>query len=119
MQRRRRGSIVNLSSIIGTHGNTGQIVYGSTKAALIGLTKSAAKELAPKRIRVNAVAPGFIDTDMTRALPAEKYAERAAAIGVGYVGTPGDVARSILFFASDLSEYVTGQVLGVDGGMII
>jgi 3-oxoacyl-[acyl-carrier protein] reductase len=119
MRRHGGGSIVNLSSIIGTHGNPGQIVYGSTKAALLGLTKSAAKELAPHHIRVNAVAPGFIDTDMTRALPADKYAERAGSIGMGTVGDPRYVAHAVLFFASDLSAYVTGQVLGVDGGMII
>ncbi len=119
MQRGGGGSIVNVSSIIGVTGNAGQIVYSSAKAALIGLTKSAAKELAPRGIRVNAVAPGFIDTDMTRALPAPTFAERAASIAMGRVGTPEDIARAILFFASDLSAYVTGQVLGIDGGMLI
>jgi 3-oxoacyl-[acyl-carrier protein] reductase len=119
MQRRGEGSIVNLTSIIGVTGNEGQIVYSASKAALIGLTKSAAKELAPRQIRVNAVAPGFIDTDMTRALPKDKYELRANSIKMGHVGTPDDIARAVLFFASDLSKYVTGQVLGVDGGMLV
>ncbi|BCY10574.1 SDR family NAD(P)-dependent oxidoreductase [Actinoplanes sp. L3-i22] len=119
MQRKNEGSIVNLSSIVGVVGNEGQTVYSATKSALIGLTKSAAKELAPRQIRVNAVAPGFIDTDMTRALPPERFAERAAGIKMGRTGTPDDIARSVLFFASDMSRYVTGQVLGVDGGMLV
>ncbi len=119
MARNQGGSIVNLSSIIGREGNAGQVVYGGSKAAVIGLTLSAAKELAPQGIRVNAVAPGFIDTDMTRRLPKEKYEQRLSGIRMGRIGTPEDVARAILFFASDLSAYVTGQVLGVDGGMQI
>jgi 3-oxoacyl-[acyl-carrier protein] reductase len=119
MQRNGSGSIVNLTSIIGVQGNEGQIVYSSSKAALLGLTRSAAKELAPKGVRVNAIAPGFIDTDMTRALPAEKFEERLASIKMGRIGTAEDVANSILFLASDLSTYVTGQVLGVDGGMLV
>lgn len=119
MARNRGGSIVNLSSIIGREGNAGQVVYGGSKAAVVGLTLSAAKELAPQGIRVNAVAPGFIDTDMTRRLPKEKYEQRLNGIRMGRIGTPEDVARAILFFASDLSAYVTGQVLGVDGGMQI
>ena len=119
MARNQGGSIVNLSSIIGREGNAGQVVYGGSKAAVVGLTLSAAKELAPQGIRVNAVAPGFIDTDMTRRLPKEKYEQRLNGIRMGRIGTPEDVARAILFFASDLSAYVTGQVLGVDGGMQI
>lgn len=119
MARSQGGSIVNLSSIIGRVGNAGQVVYGGSKAAVIGLTLSAAKELAPQGIRVNAVAPGFIDTDMTRRLPKEKYEQRLNSIRMGRIGTPEDVARAVLFFASDLSAYVTGQVLGVDGGMQI
>jgi 3-oxoacyl-[acyl-carrier protein] reductase len=119
MSRAASGSIVNVTSIIGVTGNEGQAVYGASKAAIIGLTRSAAKELAPKNIRVNAVAPGFIETDMTAQLPQQKFAERTASIRMGRIGKPDDVADVILFLASDLSRYVTGQVIGVDGGMLI
>lgn len=119
MARHRSGSIINLSSILGRTGHANQTVYCSTKAALIGLTLAAAKELGPKGIRVNAVAPGFIDTDMTRALPEERRAQTIAQIGLGRAGAPADVAQTILFLASDLAGYITGQVLGVDGGMVI
>lgn len=119
MARNQSGSIVNLTSIIGRVGNAGQVVYGGSKAAVIGITLSAAKELAPMNIRVNAIAPGFIDTDMVRQLPRDKYEERLRSIKMGRIGTPEDVAKAVLFFASDLSQYVTGQVLGVDGGMLI
>lgn len=119
MSRAGRGSIVNITSIIGVEGNDGQIAYSSSKAALIGLTKSAAKELAPKGIRVNAVAPGFIDTEMSRSIPESKFAERAESIRMGRLGSTTDIANAILFFTSELSTYVTGQVLGVDGGMRI
>jgi len=119
MQRAKKGSIVNLTSIIGRAGNQGQVVYGASKAAVIGATLSAAKELAPFGIRVNAVAPGFIDTDMTRSLPEEKYRERIDSIKMKRIGTPEDVAKVVVFVASDLASYVTGQVIGVDGGMLI
>ncbi len=119
MRRAKSGSIVNLTSIIGRVGNEGQTVYGASKAAVIGATQSAAKELASAGIRVNAVAPGFIDTDMTRGLPEDKYRERVASIKMGRVGSPEEVARVILFLASEQSSYVTGQVIGVDGGMLI
>jgi 3-oxoacyl-[acyl-carrier protein] reductase len=119
MSRNRQGSIINLSSIIGRFGNEGQTVYAASKAAVIGMTTAAAKELAPKNIRVNAVAPGFIDTAMTRQLPSEKFQQRVASIRMGRIGTPEEVAQVIVFLASDVSSYVTGQVLGVDGGMII
>jgi 3-oxoacyl-[acyl-carrier protein] reductase len=119
MSRHKSGSIVNVTSIIGRTGNEGQALYAASKAAVIGLTYSAAKELAPKNIRVNAVAPGFIDTDMVRQLPPAKFEERRASIKMGRVGAPEEVANAILFLASDLSSYVTGQVLGVDGGMLV
>jgi 3-oxoacyl-[acyl-carrier protein] reductase len=119
MGRNRSGSIVNVSSIIGRVGNAGQVVYGGSKAAVIGMTYSAAKELAPLNIRVNAIAPGFIQTDMTRQLPKEKFDERVRSIKMNRIGDAQDVAKAVLFFASDLSTYVTGQVLGVDGGMLI
>ncbi len=117
MSRVRSGSIVNVSSIIGRNGNVGQTVYAASKAALIGATLSASKELAPHNVRVNAVAPGFIETDMTRQLPQHHFEARASAIGMGRVGAPSDVARAICYLLSDDSAYVTGQVLGVDGSM--
>lgn len=113
------GAIVNVSSIIGRNGNAGQAVYGGSKAAVIGITQSLAKELAPQAIRVNAIAPGFIDTDMARSIGPAKFQERLASIKMGRIGTPQDVANVALFLASDLSAYVTGQVIGVDGGMLI
>jgi 3-oxoacyl-[acyl-carrier protein] reductase len=119
MRRAGAGSIINLSSIIGTNGNPGQVVYAGSKAAVIGMTRSAAKELAPFGIRVNAIAPGFIDTDMTRSIPPAKFQERLASIGLGRLGVPQDVANVALFLASDLSSYVTGQVIGVDGSMVV
>lgn len=117
--RNRGGSIINLSSIIGTHGNLGQTVYGSSKTAVIGFTKSLSKELSALNIRVNAIAPGFIDTDMTKGMDPKFYEKNLASIGMRRLGKPEDVAKTALFLASDLSEYVTGQVIGVDGGMII
>jgi 3-oxoacyl-[acyl-carrier protein] reductase len=119
MLRKRSGSIINLSSIIGTNGNAGQTIYGSSKSAIIGFTKSLSKELAPLGIRVNAVAPGFIDTDMTAGMDEKFYKKNVESIGMRRIGTPQDVARVVVFLASDLSGYVTGQVIGVDGGMVI
>ena len=119
MQRSGAGSIINISSIIGLQGNAGQCVYAASKAALVGLTLAAAKELAPLKIRVNAVAPGYIATRMVEHLEPKVHAERLASIKMGRVGQPEDVANAVLFFASGLSAYVTGQVLGVDGGMVV
>jgi len=118
MARNEGGSIINISSIMGVRGNSGQIVYSASKAAVIGITLSAAKELAPK-IRVNAITPGLIQTDLVRNLPPEKLEERVRNIKLARAGQPVDVAKAVLFFASDLSSYITGQILGVDGGMLI
>ncbi|RRJ62282.1 SDR family oxidoreductase [Paenibacillus oralis] len=119
MTRQKQGSIINVSSIIGRTGNAGQVVYASSKAAVIGATYSAAKELGVHNIRVNAVAPGFIDTDMTKQFSEEVYKQRLSGIKMNRMGRPEEVANTILFLASDLSTYVTGQVIGVDGGMVI
>jgi 3-oxoacyl-[acyl-carrier protein] reductase len=114
----RGGSVVNLASIAGTRGMEGVTAYAASKAAMVGLTLAASKELAPKGIRVNAIAPGFIDTDMTRGLAPDWYQRRVASIGLGRIGAPEDIANAAVFLGSDLSSYVTGQVLGVDGGML-
>lgn len=119
MMRNKSGSIINISSIIGRVGNKGQLVYGASKAGVIGATMSAAKELAPAGIRVNAIAPGYIETDMIRDIPAHIHRERMASIAMQRIGTPENVADAAVFFASNLSVYVTGQVLGVDGGMLV
>ena len=119
MQRRKSGSIINIGSIVGVRGNEGQSVYASSKAAVTGLTLSLAKELAPSGIRVNAVAPGFIETDLTSNLPEAKAMSIRADIGMGRAGTGDDVANVCLFLASDLSSYVTGQVIEVTGGLKI
>jgi len=119
MTRNRSGSIINVSSIMGRLGAEGQTVYAGSKAAIIGMSLSAAKELATQNIRVNVVAPGFIDTEMARNIPTEKFEERLQSIKMNRIGTADEVAKVIYFFASDLSSYVTGQVLGVDGGMVI
>jgi 3-oxoacyl-[acyl-carrier protein] reductase len=119
MMSKKSGSIINVSSILGRFGAGGQTAYSASKAAVIGATRSASKELAPANIRVNAIAPGFIDTDMTSTLPDDKYIERLKSIKMGRVGRPLEVANTILFLASDLSTYVTGQVIGVDGGMVV
>lgn len=119
MKRNKSGSIVNISSIVGVRGNPGQLAYASSKAALLGATYSAAKELAPFGIRVNAIAPGFIDTKMTQSLPLDQKHRLERQIGMGRVGVADDVADVVAFLASDLSRYVTGQVIGVDGGLVI
>jgi 3-oxoacyl-[acyl-carrier protein] reductase len=119
MARNKQGSIINITSIMGIQGNAGQAVYAGSKAALVGITKSLAKELGPQNIRVNAIAPGLIDTDLVAGVGAARLAERQAAIALGRIGTPAEVANAALFLASDLAAYVTGQVLGVDGGMVV
>lgn len=119
MARSGGGAIINFSSIMGRYGEVGQTVYSGSKAAIIGITQSLAKELAPQAIRVNAIAPGFIDTDMARSIGPEKFAERVASVKMGRIGTPAEVANVALFLASDMASYVTGQVIGVDGGMLI
>jgi 3-oxoacyl-[acyl-carrier protein] reductase len=119
MIRRRSGSIINMSSVVGIHGNGGQANYAASKAGLIGLTKSLAQETASRGVRVNAIAPGYIASDMTRAMPEgakEKIIER---IPLKRIGRGEDVAEAALFLASDGSAYITGQVLAVDGGMFM
>ena len=117
MLRQRSGRIVNIASIVGIVGNAGQANYASAKAGIIGFTRSIAKEVASRNITVNAIAPGFIDTEMTRRLPEERRQEVAKSIPVGYMGSPRDVAEAVAFLASDEARYITGQVLNVDGGM--
>lgn len=119
MQRSGGGSIVSLSSLVGLVGNANQSLYAASKAAVIGATRAASRELAPKNIRVNALAPGFIDTDLTAGYALVIRQRTLAAIGLGRAGTPEDVAKAALFLASDLSSYITGQVLGVDGGLVL
>ncbi len=119
MKRGKRGSIVNLASIMGVRGNVAQMVYAASKAGVIGATLSAAKELAPSGIRVNAVAPGFIQTSMTANLPDEAREDLLSRIRMGRAGSAEDVADVILMLASDFTRYVTGQVVAVDGGMIV
>ena len=117
MVRQRWGRIVNLSSVVALRGNAGQTNYAASKAGLIGLTKSLARELASRNVTVNAVAPGFIETDMTAALPEAVRAEMAKGIPAGRAGKPEDVANAVAFFAAEQSSYLTGQVLCADGGM--
>lgn len=119
MMKQKYGRVVNLSSIVGLRGNAGQANYAASKAGLIGLTKSMAKELAGRNVTVNAVAPGFIDTDMTAALPEKARESMLASIPMGRLCQGEDVAKAVAFFAGDGAGYVTGQVLCVDGGMAV
>ena len=117
MVRQRSGRIINLSSVVALRGNAGQANYCASKAGLIGLTKSLARELASRNVTVNAVAPGFIATDMTAVLPEAVQAEMVKGVPLGRVGRTEDVANAVAFFAAEQSSYLTGQVLCVDGGM--
>lgn len=117
MMKQRHGRIISLSSVVGLRGNAGQVNYAATKAGVIGMTKSLAKELAGRNITVNAVAPGFIDTDMTAVLPEKAKEAILASIPMARLGAAEDVANAVAFLASDEAGYITGQVLAVDGGM--
>jgi len=119
MMKKRWGRIINVSSVVGLIGNKGQANYAASKAGLLGLTKSIARELASRGITVNAVAPGFIETDMTAALTPEQREALAKQIPLERLGSPEDIAKAVLFLASDDASYITGQVLVVDGGMVM
>ncbi len=119
MMKQRHGRMINITSLVGVSGNPGQANYVASKAGLIGLTKSVAKEFAPRNITVNAVAPGYIETDMTSVLPDKAKQAMLEAIPLGRPGTPSDVAEAVLFLASDKASFITGQVLHVNGGMYI
>jgi 3-oxoacyl-[acyl-carrier protein] reductase len=119
MMKQRSGRIINISSIVGVMGNPGQSNYVAAKAGVIGLTKSTAKELASRGITVNAIAPGFIDTDMTAVLDEELKKQMLNHIPLGFFGEPKDVAETVKFLASDSARYITGQTIHVDGGMVM
>lgn len=117
MMKKRRGRIINLSSVVGLNGNAGQANYAAAKAGIIGMTKSVAKELAARGVTVNAIAPGFIGTDMTAALSDKNKEAIMASIPAKKMGTPDDIANTVAFLASDEASYITGEVIKVDGGM--
>ncbi len=119
MMKKRTGRIVNMASVVGLTGNAGQTNYAAAKAGVIGFTKSAARELAGRGITVNAVAPGFIHTDMTDAMPEKAKDATLATIPLKRIGEPEDIANAVLFLASDYASYITGQVLAIDGGMVM
>ena len=117
MTKQRAGSIINIASVVGQMGNIGQANYAASKAGVIGLSKTMAREFAPRGIKVNAVAPGFIDTDMTSGLPEKAKEAFLTNIPMGRMGSPEDVAEAVLFLATDASRYITGQVINVNGGL--
>lgn len=119
MMKQRQGAIVNIASIVGVMGNAGQANYSASKAGLIGLTKTMARELAPRNITVNAIAPGFIDTEMTRVLDDKVREKLIEQIPLARLGLPQDVAHSVAFLVSDQASYITGQVINVNGGMLM
>ena len=119
MMKARAGSIINVTSVVGLMGNAGQANYAASKAGLIGLTKSVAKELASRGVRCNAVAPGFITTDMTAELPDNAVEQLVGSIPLGRLGDPDDIAAIVRFLASEEASYITGQVIAVDGGMVM
>ena len=119
MMRQRAGRIINMASVIGLIGNAGQANYAASKAGIIALTKSAAKELGSRNVLINAIAPGFVDTEMTQALSDNIRENILKSIPVGFLGKPGDIASAALFLASDQSSFITGQVITVDGGMVM
>ena len=117
MMKRRSGSIVNLSSVVGLHGNFGQTNYSASKAGIVGFTKSLAREAGPRGVRVNAIAPGYIETRLTDVLPDEVKQAMLKATSLGRFGQPEDIARAVRFLCSDAAAFITGEVLVVDGGM--
>jgi len=119
MIRKRTGVIINISSVIGIMGNKGQCNYAASKAGIIGFTKSLAKEVGGRNVRVNAIAPGFIETEMTKKLPQNVIDDYSKLIPLGRMGKPTDVANICLFLSSDMADYITGQVLHIDGGMLM
>ena len=117
--KKRSGKIINMTSVSGIMGNIGQTNYSAAKAGVIGFTKSLAREMASRGITVNAVAPGFIATDMTAAMPEKAQAQVVGSIPLGKMGQPEDIANAVVFLASDKASYITGQVVNVDGGMVM